>query len=321
MAVLTRAARAAGMAPSVHNTQPWRWLVHRDHLDLYAERSRQLQVTDPDGRLLMISCGAALHHARVALAAEGWQAEVTRLPDPHQPDHVARVVPTRHTGVTPEAVRLFQAAERRHSDRRPVAGTSVPREVLAEIRTAVEAEHAHLHLLPVEQVGDLAAAAARAGTVESADETLRAELSYWVGGQRATGAGVPDTVIPAAAAPTAVPQRDLGHGTLPTWPADDRAATYAVVFGEQDTPLGWLRAGEALSAAWLAACLCGVTVLPFSAPMEVTATRTVLRQLLAGLGHPYLVLRFGRADPDRPGPPHTPRLASTQTVRVVDDAG
>src|SRR5690606_32132752 len=71
--VLTRAAHAAGMAPSVHNTQPWRWRVFPEWLELYADRSRQLGRADPEGRLMTISCGAALHHARVALAAEGWE--------------------------------------------------------------------------------------------------------------------------------------------------------------------------------------------------------------------------------------------------------
>src|SRR5690606_6798678 len=74
--VLADAARAAGAAPSVHNTQPWRWRVYPDRLDLFADRSRQLTVADPDGRLLTVSCGAALHHARVALVAAGWLPQV-----------------------------------------------------------------------------------------------------------------------------------------------------------------------------------------------------------------------------------------------------
>ena len=66
---LAQAARTAGLAPSIHNTQPWRWRVDGSTLDLRAERSRQLAITDPVGRMLAISCGAALHHVRVALAA------------------------------------------------------------------------------------------------------------------------------------------------------------------------------------------------------------------------------------------------------------
>jgi len=78
---LEAAAEAALRAPSVFNTQPWRWRVTGDALELSADPDRRLAVTDPDGRLLLISCGTALHHARTALAAAGWSATVERLPD------------------------------------------------------------------------------------------------------------------------------------------------------------------------------------------------------------------------------------------------
>ena len=96
---LTEAATAAGYAPSIHNTQPWRWRLTADHMDLYVERSRVLEVTDPDARLATLSCGAALHHARVSLAAQGWRATVARMPDRGDPDHLAQLRvdgPRRH---------------------------------------------------------------------------------------------------------------------------------------------------------------------------------------------------------------------------------
>lgn len=316
---LARAANAAGLAPSVHNTQPWRWRIFPEWLELHADRGRQLGVADPEGRLLTISCGAALYHARVALAAEGWEAVVVRLPDPHDPDLLARISLGVRSGVTNEAMRRFQAAQVRRTDRRPVLDQPVPQEVLAEIRAAVEAEHNHLHLLHPEQVSDLSVAAARADVLEAIDSALRAEMAYWVGGRRPAGTGVPDTVIPTTPSTAGVPQRDLGRtGTLPSGPGADRAATYAVIFGAEDSPVWWLRAGEALSAAWLTASVRGVSVLPFSAPMEVSATRMILRRLLAGVGHPYLVLRLGLVDPNEPGPPHPPRLAPSQTVEFAD---
>src|SRR5690242_2335618 len=95
--LLTNAAALAGYAPSIHNTQPWRWRVSDKALDLYVVPARQLAITDPDGRLSVLSCGAALHHALVALAAEGQHVDVTRLPDPADPDHLARIVPRERT--------------------------------------------------------------------------------------------------------------------------------------------------------------------------------------------------------------------------------
>ena len=89
---------------------------------------------------------------------------------------------------------------------------------------------------------------------------------------------------------------------------------YAVLYGDDDEPESWLRAGEALSAAWLTATELGVSVVPLSGAIEVTATREALRGVLAGFGHPYLVLRLGIADPDHAGPPHTPRIPAAQVV-------
>jgi hypothetical protein len=79
----------ARLAPSIHNSQPWRWRVEPRTVRLYADLRRWLPVTDQDGRDLMLSCGAALHHLRVALAASGIAARVRRLPDPDEPELLA----------------------------------------------------------------------------------------------------------------------------------------------------------------------------------------------------------------------------------------
>src|SRR6185312_6884097 len=78
-------------APSVHNTQPWRWRVGDSSLHLYADWSRHLTATDPEGRDLVVSCGASLHHMRVALAALGWGTVVHHVPNPGDPKHLAAI--------------------------------------------------------------------------------------------------------------------------------------------------------------------------------------------------------------------------------------
>lgn len=54
---LRYAAVRATLAPSIHNAQPWRFVVHPRSLDLYAARSRLTPVIDPTGRQLAIGCG------------------------------------------------------------------------------------------------------------------------------------------------------------------------------------------------------------------------------------------------------------------------
>jgi nitroreductase len=312
---LTAAATAAGYAPSIHNTQPWRWRLAGDTLDLYAEHSRSLQTTDPDTRLATLSCGAALHHARVVLAAQGWHAAVARMPNPAHPDHLARLRVDGPAPVGPRAVRRAQTILLRHTDRRPVAANPVGPDQLAAITTAVEAEGAWLHILGADQILDLAAAADHAQRTEAADPAWQAELGYWSGGTRPIGTGIPDSAIPARSPRTTVPGRDFGHhGDLPTSLAHDQAAVFAILYGRDDNPLDWLRAGEALSAGWLTATELGVSVLPLSATIEVGGTRQAMRALLASIGRPYLVLRFGTVEGTERGAPHAPRLPADQII-------
>jgi nitroreductase len=313
-AALAEAATAAGYAPSIHNTQPWRWRVQPDRLELFADRSRQLAATDPQGQLMVLSCGTALHHARVALAAEGWAAQVLHLPDPGEPDLLARIVVTGRIPVTTEAMRLVQAMQIRHTDRRPVSDEPVSTAAVDAI-IAAAAGAGRLHVLTSDQMLNLAAAATRAAAAEEEDPEIREELAYWTSRGRSEGLGVPTDVLPERAPQTTVPARDFGRpGTLPVGPGHDRAAVYALLFGEDDEPESWLRAGEALSAAWLTATELGVSVVPLSGVIEVPGTRQTLRGMLAGLGYPYLVLRLGRADPEHAGPPRTPRLPATQLI-------
>ncbi len=319
-AALAAAARTGGYAPSIHNTQPWRWRVHGDTLELHAVPSRQLTASDPSGRLMILSCGAALHHVRVALAADGWQAQVARLPEPDRPDLLARMTLTGRAPNTTDAMRLLQTIQIRHTDRRPVTDAETPPQTLDRVRQAAEAEGGWLYILRPEDVLDLATTADRAQTIETFDPQWREEIAYWAGGSRPEGLGIPDSAIPSESPTTTVPGRDFGHsGQLPISAGHDRAAVYAVLYGDEDSRLDWLRGGEALSAAWLTATELAVSVLPLSAAVEVSSTRQNLRRLLSNLGEPYIVLRFGMADPDNAGPPHTPRLPSAQVVEVVPE--
>src|SRR5690554_3741335 len=88
---LRRAVVRATRAPSVHNTQPWRFVRRDDVLEVYADWTRRLRVLDPSGRQLLLSCGCAVFNARVALAEAGFTSEVERFPAPDRSELVARL--------------------------------------------------------------------------------------------------------------------------------------------------------------------------------------------------------------------------------------
>lgn len=316
---LTRAALAGRRAPSIFNSQPWRWRIIGDGVELRADRRRQMSVVDPDGRLLTLSCGGALQHARVALAGAGLAVEVSRLPEPADLDLLARLRITGGCVVTPAAIRAQQAMALRRTDRRPFADVEVPSGALEELRVAAEREGAHLHVLRRDDVVTLAVAASRAAAVEFADPGYRAELATWTHRPAELGDGVPAATADAHDK-RPVPGRDFTPGA-PVVGGEvggepvDRCARYAVVFTDDDTPRSWLRAGEALSATLLTATMLRLATSPISDVIEVASSRRLLRDLLGGLGHPMIAVRIG-VPADGPPPP-APRRPANEIIETA----
>ncbi|GIG63001.1 NAD(P)H nitroreductase [Longispora fulva] len=305
---LGQAAMAALRAPSVFNTQPWRWDLHDGVADLRADVGRRLPVLDPDSRLLVVSCGTALNHAVVSLTAAGHAVSVHRLPDPDDPTLLARLVLAGRRPPEPMDLRLMQATAVRRTDRRPFSDIPVPEESVEALRVAAERYGAHLQFLREDQVVELTVAASHAADAEVTDPRYRAELSAWTHRPPGSADGVPATGA-VGTVPRRVPVRDFaleGGAALAPGGDSDAGTRYAILFTDADTPTDWLVAGEAMSAVLLTAVYCGLASSPMSDVTEVPAVRQALRQLLSGLGWPVLALRFGIAH--RPGAvPHTPR--------------
>jgi nitroreductase len=316
---LTRAADVAGHAPSLENTQPWRWRVEGDSMRLYAEPIRQLAASDPGGRLMVFSCGAALHHARIALAAQGWRINVDRLTEPDRPQLLARVRIVGRTEETQVARRLLRAVHMRQTHPRRVRPIAVERKDIDTIRSAVEAERTSLRILNADAVMELAAAVAAHPRLPS-DPQGPPKITQWAATHRADWLGDPHRSVALEPPPTTAADGAAGYPDDPPMNADnDPGAVYAILFGTDDTPAAWLRAGEAFSAAWLTANDLGVSVLPMSASVEADATQRILRRILAGTAEPFLVLRLGVVDPyHAEQAPHTIRLPSRQIMKIID---
>lgn len=311
---LADAATAAGFAPSIHDTQPWFWRLGGEQLDLFLDRGRTLGVADPEDRLAILSCGAALNHALDSLAADGWRAAVEQLPDAGRAGQLATVRIEGRIPVAPEALRRARAVGLRHADRRPLAGARLDAGKLRSIIAVAESPGISLQLLRPGQVFYLATAADRAQRTQAGEVTWQAELQHWPGGLRRLGPGVANEAMPPGATAQPLTNRDFGpRSGLLIAEAHDRTAVYAILCGLEDRRLDWLRAGESLSAAWITAAELGVSVLPLSATIEVSATRDILRHLLAGAAYPFLVLRFGVLDPTL-GKPPKPRPPAEQTI-------
>ncbi|GGL19704.1 Acg family FMN-binding oxidoreductase [Mangrovihabitans endophyticus] len=314
---LEAASRAALRAPSVFNTQPWAWRIAGDVMELSTDPQRRLGVTDAEGRLLLLSCGGALHHARMALAAEGWQADVQRLPEEQRPDLLARIRLTGRGAADPVAAGLVAAISRRRTDRRAFGERQVSDETLTLLRRRVEEEGAYLHVVPDDRVPELAVSVDEAADAEFFDPAYRSELTRWTSRPAWTGDGVP----PATAVQPGlrrVPMRnflpDGSPGLLPGADHDEGAA-YVILFGTGDRPVDLLRAGEAMSALLLAATAEHIATAPISEAVEVAWPRRLLARLLSGVGEPYLIVRLGYVEDDT-ALPATPRRAAGEVIHI-----
>jgi nitroreductase len=315
-AELISAVERALWAPSVHNTQPWRWRIDDGAVRLYADWSRHLVATDPDGRDLVLSCGAALHHLLVALAARGLEAHVDRLPDPEDSDLLATVTLRSGAGL-PADPALQRAIEHRRTDRRRMSHRPVPSEHLRFL--GEHARRAGTLLVPATSAAmrqRLGAALTEAASRQHWTPGYPTELELWT--RRYAGArdGVPAGNIASPPVGTIGPSplRQFPRGRLDQprpeegqQPAVD-ASELLVVSTADDGLADRLRAGEATTAVLLAATTLGLASTPLSQAVEVDATRRALqRDVLHIPEQPQLVLRIGWPAARAAEIPPTPR--------------
>ena len=316
-AVLQLAARA----PSVHNSQPWLWTVGADTLHLYADTSKHLVRTDPDRRDLMLSCGAALHHAVVGLAALGWYGRVSRLPDPQHPAHLASIKTVAQEPAEVD-VALAAAIPRRRTDRRHFSSWVVPRADIATI--GVRVARMGVQMRRVDLSAGITAIVAEAVSRHVHDDEYLGELTMW-SGRYASAAGVPARNAPRPDPASRLPSRIFAGAALDQPPETDAASDHAVVLAlgtAADDPVDRLRAGEATSMALLTCTALGLASCPVTEPLEIDATRHAIREeVFGGVEHPQMMLRVGWAPVGANPLPATPRRAFDDVVRYGPAGG
>ncbi|MGK2881770.1 MAG: Acg family FMN-binding oxidoreductase [Mycobacterium sp.] len=304
-------------APSVHNSQPWRWEVGDHSVHLFADDSRHLPLTDPDRRDLEVSCGVALHHCTVAFAALGWRATVRRLPNPAVPDHLASVELRRHAPDDND-IAMASAIPRRRTDRRNFSSWPVSLGDIALMGARAARLGMTVRMVDVDMEFRALLSAAVAEHV--ADPDYLRELSEW-SGRHASVAGVPARNTPVPDPRAAVPGRIFAGAVLAqscSAPAQHDNGVVLALGTACDGRLDRLRSGEATSAVLLTATVKGLATCPITEVLELPETREQIRiSDFAGMQYPQMLIRLGWAPINADPLPATPRRPVDQNARLL----
>jgi hypothetical protein len=307
--ILRDAVQLACRAPSLHNSQPWQWVAEDAGLHLYVDPSRILHSADKSGREAHISCGAVLHHLRVAMAAAGWAANVERFPDPNNLDHLASLDFSPIGLVTDDQRRRADAILHRRTDRLSFAAPRNWEPVKPVLHNAVGADRIHLDVIADELRPELAEASKLTESLRLYDTSYHTELNWWTGHFESSD-GIPRSSLVSEAESDRV---DVGR-TFPVNAHKERRAgfgqdhsTVLVLSTDEDTRDDAFRCGEALSAVLLECTLAGLATCTLSHLTELQASRHLIGILTGRAAMPQLVIRVGEAPVLDEVPPMTPR--------------
>lgn len=314
-ALALRVIELACRAPSVHNTQPWRWrVVDEETIELYAERRRQLRLSDPVGRNLALSCGAALHHGFVAAQALGLTAAIELMPLRDDENLLARISLSSDIR-TVEGLESLQALEERCTDRRRFTSWPIPDSRLTHLAKAAAGWGAHA--IPITDVTARFRAEEllkRAMAIQASDPRFAEEQREWTVHSRVDGMPMANAAPPAHGRPPTRPNRFASASDARATEAADAALVVessdglVAICSAADDQRSWVEAGEALSALWLQATHDGLSIVPLSQVVEVDETRQALHQdVFDGMARPQILVRVGWLESTRTPLGRTPR--------------
>lgn len=316
--VIRDAVQLACRAPSLHNTQPWRWVARDAVLRLFLDPSRVIRSADNSGREALISCGAVLDHLRAALAAAGWATEIDRFPDAGNRDHLATVRLSPAPEISARDRRLADAILARRTDRLPLSSPPGWPELEQLLHAVLPSRHIHLDVLGAEARAELAEVSSLTESLRQYDSTYHAELDWWTAPFE-DSEGIPHSALVSAAESDRVELNRsfpvTGHSERRT-AIDGDEAMVLVLSTDNLTREYALLAGETMSGLLLECTAAGLATCTVTHVTELAAGRDVVSALIDRDGFPQLLIRVGIAPALEHLPPPTPRRALHDVLQL-----
>ncbi len=316
--VVKSAVQLACRAPSLHNSQPWRWVLDGAAVHLFVDPNRAPVYTDTSGREALFGCGAVLDHFRVAMAAAGWTANVDRFPNPNNLHHLASVDFSPMDFVTDGHRLRADAILLRRTDRLPFAAPPNWESVEKTMRGTVGTDGVRLDVVPDEMRPEVAEASQLTEALRLYDSSYHAELVNWTADFEVSD-GIPPSSLVSAAESDRV---DVGR-TFPVTHNPERRSEVpedhsklVVLSTFDDTHDSMLRCGEMLSAVLLDATMAGLATCTLTHITELPASRQILSSLIGQTATPQLLIRVGRVPSIEDVAPPTPRRPIDEVFEV-----
>lgn len=315
--VIEDAVTAACRAPSLHNSQPWRWVLNDGELRLLLDRDRVLS-TDRAAREAVISCGAALDHLRTAMLARGWQPHIDRFPNPKNPDHLASITFTAAQCVADRVRRRAEAIWVRRTDRLPFSGSTEWDRIEPALAAAIDEPAVHLDVLPDDARPRLAYATELAEDLRRYDSRYHDELYWWTAPYEASE-GIPYSALVSKSEG----ERVGIDRAFPTTHQPERRsaipedhATILLLSTDDDSRAGALAAGEALSTILLECTVHDLATCPVTHLTELRVTRDLVQTLVERDAAPQVLIRVGASPATETKPAPTPRRALADVLAM-----
>ncbi len=315
------AVALACRAPSLHNSQPWRWVADGARLHLWADPRRAMQATDHTGRELLLSCGAVLDHLRVAMAAAGWDSITERFPSPDRPDHLATVGFLPVANVVAARRLRANAIGRRRTDRLPFGPPAAWPTLHAQLCETVIPYDVLLDVVADEARPRLAEASRLTETLRRYDTSYMSELRWWTSPFEADSTHVPESALLSGSEAARV---DIARAFPPVGGGDrrgavdhDRSTIVVLSTRHGDAPPDVLRCGEALSAVLLDCTLAGMATCTLTHMTEMAPSRAIIGQVTGTAGEPQLLIRVGRSPADGRHVDTTARRPVTDVLEIL----
>ncbi|MFZ1177149.1 MAG: nitroreductase family protein [Mycobacterium sp.] len=317
--VIKKAVELACRAPSLHNSQPWRWVASSANVDLFADPHRIITSTDSSGRESIISCGAVLDHFRVAMAAAAWETNVEQFPNPNNLDHLASIDFASADYVAEARRDRAAAILRRRTDRRPFRAPRNWASFEPVLRSAFDSDLASLDVLADDTRPRLAEASRLNEALRRYDDLYHHELRWWTAPSR-DSEGIPEDALANEAERGAVEVNRRfpadAHTRKSSAGTHDEAKVL-VLSTAGDSRADALNCGQALSAILLECTMAGLATCTVTHVTELEASRDIIRELIPNAAAmPQVLIRVGTAPAGKSAPEPTPRRALRDVLEI-----